>query len=435
MPRDVRAPARFLACVVAGAGILLPGPSAGQQTVTLDEAIERALIRSPEIAQQQQSVDNAYLSRKTSWASFLPTLSASGGGSMRSASVLNDVTGRLESGSSDSYSAGLSGSWTVFEGMRRFREYDAAKADVRAAEARFVDQRYQVTLQTQTVFFNALRQEDLLAVARQRAVQAEQNLDIVRRRTLLGEATVSDSLRARLDRVNAEQAVLQAETALRAAQFSLGRQVGMGEPIAPERPANLEPRPLPLVESEIMEIAEAVSPSVIAANEASFAAGATVSAARTAYIPSLRFSSGYSWSNQDASFSGGNTSWNMSLNMSYPIFNGFQRETTIDRAQYIQRVTRLQEDDARLAAREQADAALQNLLTAERAILIAEDAAFVAAEDLRVVRERYAVGAATVLDVLVSQNAATQADVDVVTTRYDYVLARAELEAILGREM
>jgi outer membrane protein TolC len=51
------------------------------------------------------------------------------------------------------------------------------------------------------------------------------------------------------------------------------------------------------------------------------------------------------------------------------------------------------------------------------------------------VRERYAVGAATVLDVLVSQNAATQADVDVVTTRYDYVLARAELEAILGREM
>ena len=44
-------------------------------------------------------------------------------------------------------------------------------------------------------------------------------------------------------------------------------------------------------------------------------------------------------------------------------------------------------------------------------------------------------GAATVLDILVSQNAVTQADADVVTTRYDYILARAELEAILGREM
>ena len=116
-------------------------------------------------------------------------------------------------------------------------------------------------------------------------------------------------------------------------------------------------------------------------------------------------------------------------------FNGFQREASIDRAQYVQRVAQLQEDDVRLGAREEADAALQNLLTAEQAIVIAEDAAFVAAEDLRVVRARYEVGAATILDILVSQNAVTQADADVVTTRYDYILARAGLEAILGREM
>ena len=191
----------------------------------------------------------------------------------------------------------------------------------------------------------------------------------------------------------------------------------------------------PYTELEIMELAEMASPSVIAASESTASAGLGVSAARTQYIPSLRLSSGYNWQNQQASFQGGSTSWNMSLSLSYPIFNGFQRESSIDRAQYTLRVSRLQEDDARLAAREQADAALQSLLTAEQAILIAQDAAFVAAEDLRVVRERYSVGAATILDVLVSQNAATQADVDVVTARYDYILARAELEAILGREL
>ena len=260
-------------------------------------------------------------------------------------------------------------------------------------------------------------------------------MEIIRNRTLLGEATVSDSLRARLDVVNAEQAVLQGETALRASRFALGRQVGIGEPVSPIRPDDLEPSDLPLTEQEIMELAESASPAVIAAAETSASAGLGVSAARTQYIPSLRLSSGYNWQNQTASFTGGNTSWNMSLRMSYPIFNGFQRETSIDRAQYVQRVARLQEDDARLGAREEADAALQNLLTAEQAILIAEDAAFVATEDLRVVRERYGVGAATILDILVSQNAVTQADADVVTTRYDYILARAELEAILGREM
>lgn len=430
-----RASARSLLGAVVGLLCLTPTEGRAQAAVTLDEAIERALIRSPAMAQQQQAVDNAYITKRSSWAAFLPTLSASGSGSLRSANVLNEATGVIESGSSDSYSAGISGSWTVFEGTRRFREYDVAQADIRATEARYANQRYQVTLQTQNVFFNALRQSDLLEVARQRLEQAQQNLDIVRSRTLVGEATVSDSLRARLDVVNAEQTILQTENALRAARFSLGRQIGEGRPVTPTRPASLEPSALALSENEIMELAETVSPSVIAASEASVAAGANVSAAKTAYIPSLRMSSGYNWNNQTRSFSGGNTSWNMSLSLSYPIFNGFQRESSIDRAQYTLRVSRLQEDDARLAAREEADAALQTLLTAQQAILIAEDAAFVAAEDLRVVRERYSVGAATILDVLVSQNAVTQADVDVVTARYDYILARAELEAILGREL
>ncbi len=95
----------------------------------------------------------------------------------------------------------------------------------------------------------------------------------------------------------------------------------------------------------------------------------------------------------------------------------------IGRAQFSQRVAQLQE----------ADAALYNLRTAERAIEIAQEAELVAGEDLRVVRERYSVGVATILDVLISPNAADQASVDVVTSRYDYVLARAELESILGR--
>ena len=429
-----RATARLLACLAAGTAIVLPRPAAAQE-VTLEEAIEMALIRSPSMAQQQQAVDNAYLTRKTAWGAFLPSLNVNGGGSLRSANVLNDATGEIVSGSSDSYSAGVSGSWTVFEGTRRFKEYDAAKSDVRAAEARYANQRYQVTLQTQTFFFNALRAEDLLQVAREAVAQAEQNMEIVRRRTQLGEATISDSLRARLDVVNAQQTVLQQETQLRAARYSLGRQIGERGPVAPRRPEDLDPSDLVLGEQEIIELAESVSPSVIAASEATEAAGISVSAAKTVYIPSLRFSSGYNWNNREPSLTGGNTSWSMSLSLSYPIFNGFQRETSIDRAQYFQRVTRLQEDDARLAAREQADAALQNLRFAEQAILIAEDARFVAAEDLRVVRERYGVGAATILDILVSQNALTQAEADVVTSRYDYILARAELEAILGREL
>ena len=48
---------------------------------------------------------------------------------------------------------------------------------------------------------------------------------------------------------------------------------------------------------------------------------------------------------------------------------------------------------------------------------------------------RSSMGAATVLDVFISQSEEDQASTDRVTARYDDLLARAELEAILGRDL
>ena len=415
--------------------VLTAGPAGAQERVSLEEAVARALERSPQMAQQEQSLGSAEATHRQAWGAFLPGVSLSSRASLRSTNRFDATTDRVVRGSSDSYSAGLSASYTIFQGGRRFAELNRAGADVRAAEARRENQRFQVTLQTKSLFFAALRQADLLEVSRRRVRQAEEYLAMVRTRTRVGSATMSDSLRARLELVNAQQAVLQSETATRAARFGLGRQIGESRPVVPERPSQLDPTPLALTDEQILTLAEDESPSVEAASESARAADAGVAAARTAYLPSLTFSSGYDWANQNASFSDGTTSWSLSLGASYPVFNGFQREASVERAQLNRRVARLQEDDARLAAREQADGALQELRTAERAIEIALEGARVADEDLRVVRERYRVGAATILDLVISQISSAESAADVVTSRYDYLLARAQLEAILGREM
>jgi outer membrane protein TolC len=418
---------------LAALGLLWPAASGAQVSVTLEQAIQRAMDRSPTMAQQEQAVGNASSARLQALGAFIPNVSASSSGSLRSTQRFDAGTDRIVEGSSDSYSAGLSGSVTLFDGGRNFASYGGAQADYAAAMARRENQRNQVTLQTKNLFFAALRQADLLEVARQRVSQAEESLTMVRTRTQVGTATVSDSLRARLELVNARQAVLTAETATRAARFALGRQIGEAQPVVPVAPGNLEPTPLALSEEEILQLAEAASPSVIAAEQGTIAAGSGVTIAKAQYLPSISFSSGYSWANQAASFGGGTASWNLALRASYPIFNGFAREGAVDRAQWSQRVARLQEDDARLAAREQADGALQDVRTAEQAIVIAQEAQAVAQEDLRVVGERYRVGVATILELVSSQIAAVQAGVNVVTSRYDYVLARAQLEAVLGR--
>ncbi len=427
-----------------GAAVVLSFPAIAQQRplldeaatrITLDDAVARAVVLNPQMAQSEQSVVNAGESRRTALGAFLPSLSTTSGMSMRSTERFDPGTDRLVTGSTNSYNAGLRASYTLFQGGQRFSELGRARADLAVAEARREDQRFNVVLETKSLFFQALRQEELLEVARRRIEQATQSLDMTRAQQQVGGGTTSDTLRARLELINARQAVLNAESQTRAARFGLGRQVGLAEPVIPVVPEDLAPSPLPFQEAELLEVAENQAPSVLAARGAVLAAQEAYSSSKSVYIPSLSLSSGYNWSNQQASFTGGNASWNLGFSMSYSLFNGFSREANIIRAEYSTRVARLQEDEARLRSHEEADVALRSLETAELAIGIAGEAVAVADEDLRVTRERYRVGVAIILDVVTSQIASDQARVDLVNARYDYVLARAQLEAILGRDL
>ena len=55
--------------------------------------------------------------------------------------------------------------------------------------------------------------------------------------------------------------------------------------------------------------------------------------------------------------------------------------------------------------------------------------------DLRVVQERSRLGAATIVDVLTSQEALSQAEVDAVSARFNYLRAKAQIEALVGRSL
>jgi outer membrane protein TolC len=89
--------------------------------------------------------------------------------------------------------------------------------------------------------------------------------------------------------------------------------------------------------------------------------------------------------------------------------------------------------------RRQVNAALTQQLaataTAFEQIDIAQANVAAATEDLRVQNERYRVGAATILDLLTSQAALTQAQVNLVQTRFNYLIARAQVEAVVGRTL
>ena len=78
---------------------------------------------------------------------------------------------------------------------------------------------------------------------------------------------------------------------------------------------------------------------------------------------------------------------------------------------------------------------LAGLRFADRNISLAAEAVKSAQEDLRMQSERYQAGISTELDQLTSQLALTQAQLSLVAARFNYSITRAQLEALVGRQL
>ena len=125
----------------------------------------------------------------------------------------------------------------------------------------------------------------------------------------------------------------------------------------------------------------------------------------------------------------------MSLSLRWNIFDGFDRELTIAQREADLDVADANAADVRRGVQADLELQLAELEAAGARIEITQTSVVAAREDIRVQQERYRLGASTIVDVLTSQEALNQAEVDVVNARFDYLRAKAQLEALIGRNL
>jgi len=424
--------------------LALPGGLAAQASttpgVTLDEAIHRAQQAQPSVVQAQGAVGRAAAQYRSSWGAFIPSLnlnSSYGTSYSNGPSRVNQITGEVISGASyaQSLSNSVSASLDLFTGFRRGAQMDAARSTEHAAAAGLLDAQYQTALSAKQTFFGALAANALVRVRELSVRRAQDQLSVSVAKLQAGSATRSDSLRSLVTLGNTRLELLNAITAVATAEANLGRLVGMDGRVR----AIPDSAYLLVVDvgdtAAIRTEAENNSPAVLAAQAQADAARANLKASKATWWPQLNLSGRYAYngnSGQDYTFF---DSRSMTLALSYPLFNQFQRDQSI--------VTASTNYDAAVAtasdARRQVDASLTARLAeldaARAQIDITATSLQAATEDLRVNQERYRVGAATIVDVLSSQEALSQAEVDVVQARYNYLIAKAQIEALIGRTL
>jgi outer membrane protein TolC len=408
--------------------------NAQQGAVTLTDAVRRALEVQPAVVQARGSVTNAIWQKRAAYGSFLPTVTLGSSAFRQNTSSI--VNGLNATAGTYQYNSSLSASLDLFTGFRRLANYRSAAATEDVANATLLDQRFQVTVATQQAFFAALADEELVRVAEAQLERAKEERQIAVNKFLAGAATRSDTLTATVDLGNARLTLLQAQANLATAQATLARQIGADAPVR-ALPDSVLPA-LPDTTS-LRDAALAGAPAVLEAEAQARVAAASVWGARSQYLPTVTAS--YATSSQGltepwSSFDGSNRNVNQfRIGLSWTLFNGFAREQNAAQTAVALDLARAQAADTRRQLGAQLTQQFAALYTADAQIQIAGANVVAATEARRVQQERYRLGAATLLDLLTAQANLTQAEVSEVQARHDYLIARAQLEALVGHPL
>jgi outer membrane protein TolC len=273
-------------------------------------------------------------------------------------------------------------------------------------------------------------------VAEDQLHRAEQQFTVARARVTSGAAVQTDSLQLLLGLAQARIALLQQQSALRAAQLQLGRRIGLPGPAdaVSVLDDSTTMRVLPFTVSDAVARSLAQGPAWRIARANERAASANLWARRGDYLPHVALD-----------FNGGafDTKWyptlikrsSLSLTVSFPLWNNGQREIQLTQARVNRDVARAIRSDLERSAWHDVTVAYDAYETSRATVALEQNAVLVARENNRVQETRYRAGATTILDLLDAQNRLVSAEADLVQALYNTRRARAGLEVILGERI
>ena len=431
-----------------GAQILQPGLQPGltrapdsARRISLSEAILMAQQNAPQAIQAEGVERTSKAAKVSAFGAILPSATVNagrviqfGGGQTR----VNSNGETVAIAAAPTNSTGLSLNMTLFDGGQRLYALRTAKYDIAAAQANRVAVKYNVALTVKQTYYAVLAAMESKDAALVQMAQAVEQFKASVARVRAGAAIRSDSLRGVIQVGNAQLALITAQSNKEAADAALTRLVGSEVPVTAD-PASVQENMAALPDSAELAALAKHGPAVQQAQATVDAAAESRKASKATYLPSLSASYSRTGSGTDTRFGFGDEPFayngRLSFSLSYPVFNNFQREEQVVRAKVAEVNAQVTLRDTQLGAQESLTQNIGALRGASQRVAIQVASVAAALEDVRVQQQRYNIGASTLLDLITSQAALAPAQQALIQARYDYRIARAQLEALVGREL
>jgi outer membrane protein TolC len=271
-------------------------------------------------------------------------------------------------------------------------------------------------------------------VVQARLERADEQLSVARSRAQAGYSIATDSLQLVIEVNKARLDLLRRDSALTVSRLRLGSTIGLSSAADAAPIDSVIPAELPFTADQAIAELRTRGPSLIVARANEQQANAALSYEREAYLPEITVGAQIGTYDSQLFPSAFNRS-QFNVQVSLPIWNGGLREVSVARARADRDVAKAAREERERKAAEEMAGAYNGYNTARSATELAQVGIVAATENYRVQRARYREGSTTILDLLEAQVQLSEAESQLVQSRYAARLALAQVEALLGRRV
>jgi outer membrane protein len=427
---------------VLGCFLSIPFNSGAQESatpMTLREAVDTAITANLDLQSSGQEIEVARANRKVQQTNLLPTFNASYRGVRNDSGLGGFATGATPSvGNTFTLTTGFT--QPLFQGFALINQYKVAELGVNVAELSQKFTRLEVIFQIKQAYFNVLKAEKLLDVARNTVEVLEAQEEVARNFYEVGMTPLNDLLQVQVQLANARQSLITAQNNLDTAGSEFN--VILRRPVnAPVRLVDIQAyTPLEKGLDYYLDLAVRNRLDIKIGDLDIQIAEKEGDIARKDYYPSIvlegsYFKSGNDWALSDVENFSNPDGWSFTTIASWNFwewgrtkYGESQKRRRLSQAKIARQKTI---DQARL----EVEVSYLKTRESEKNILAVQKAVEQAKENLRITDERYKEQVATSVDTLVAQNLLTSTQVNYFNALYDFKIAEAFLQKAVNLEI
>ena len=411
-------------------------------TLTLDKALEIALDENPTIKVAAEEIALKKVASKEAWQSLLPEASLNGSldHTIKAAEMkLNDMSFKMGQDGTNTANAGLSINLPLFA-PAVYRAMSMTKTDIELAVEKSRASELGLINQVTKAYYQLMLAQDSYEVLQGSYKLAEDNFNVVNAKYQQGAVSEFDKISAEVQMRSIKPNVISAANAVTLAKLQLKVLMGITADVDIKTDDNLTNYESMLfanqLKEEDMSLENNTTMKQFELNMKLLEKN--VKSLKTNFMPTLSMSFSYQYQslyNPNINFFDYTWSNSSSLmfNLSIPLYRA-SNFTKVKSARIQMRQLDWNRIDTERKLNMQVVSYRNNMTASSEQVVSNKENVMQAEKAVQIAGKRYEVGKGTVLELNSSQVSLTQAQLTYNQSIYDYLVAKADLDQVLGKQ-